>query len=110
MNIVKEYQEDERLSLIFHHGDLSYAVGYAYLWEQWLHLIQPYATALPYMVGLGNHEQDHSSGGGMDPSGAQGDGFHPSWGNFGGDSGGECGVPVFNRFHMPDNGNKVCND
>jgi hypothetical protein len=28
-------------------------------------------------------------------------------GNFGADSHGECGVPLFNRFHMPDNGNSV---
>ena len=57
------------------------------------------------MVGIGNHEQDHKVGGEKDPSGAPGEGFHPSWGNYGGDSGGECGVPMYNRFHMPDNGN-----
>ena len=59
------------------------------------------------MVGIGNHEQDHKVGGKKDPSGAPGQGFHPSWGNYGGDSGGECGVPMYNRFHMPDNGNHV---
>ena len=59
------------------------------------------------MVGIGNHEQDHNIGGEKDPSGAPGEGFHPSWGNYGGDSGGECGVPMYNRFHMPDNGNHV---
>ena len=68
--------------------------------------IQPYATLVPYMVGIGNHEQDHESGGSKDPSGA-GNGYHPKWGNFGRDSGGECGVPMFYRFHMPDNGNSV---
>ena len=50
------------------------------------------------MVGIGNHEQDHTVGGEKDPSGAKGEGFHPSWGNYGGDSGGECGVPMFNRY------------
>ena len=62
---------------------------------------------MPYMVSIGNHEQDHTSGGEKDPSGAPGQGFHPYWGNFGDDSGGECGVPMYNRFHMPDNGNHV---
>ena len=69
--------------------------------------IQPYSTLVPYMVGVGNHEQDHKSGGSKDPSGAPGNGYHPKWGNYGSDSGGECGVPMFYRFHMPDNGNSV---
>lgn len=59
------------------------------------------------MVGIGNHEQDHLSGGSKDPSGAPGEGWHPWWGNFGDDSGGECGVPMYYRFHMPDNGNAL---
>ena len=62
---------------------------------------------MPYMVGIGNHEQDHSSGGSKDPSGTPGEGWHPWWGNFGDDSGGECGVPMYYRFHMPDNGNAL---
>ena len=69
--------------------------------------IQKYATLVPYMVGIGNHEQDHESGGDKDPSGAPGNGYHPKWGNYGKDSGGECGVPMFYRFHMPDNGNSI---
>ena len=32
-------------------------------------------------------------------------GMHPKWGNFGFDSGGECVVPMYYRFQMPDNGN-----
>lgn len=59
------------------------------------------------MVGVGNHEQDHERGGKKDPSGAPGEGFHPWWGGFGHDSNGECGVPMYYRFHMPDNGNAV---
>ncbi|XP_058961900.2 uncharacterized protein [Pocillopora verrucosa] len=92
-------------SLVFHIGDISYAVGIAYIWELWHDLIEPYATLMPYMVGVGNHEQDHIFGGSKDPSGAPGDGWHPWWGNYLDDSGGECGVPMFYRFHMPDNGN-----
>ena len=95
------------------------------------------------MITIGNHEYDHLEGklyifykisfnyffilkhfiflgGEHDPSGA-GNGYHPSWGNFGNDSGkkniykikfifdlgGECGVPMYNRFHMVDNGNSI---
>ncbi|EDO31661.1 predicted protein, partial [Nematostella vectensis] len=96
-----------KAAFIFHVGDISYARGYAYVWEQWHTLIEPYATLVPYMVGIGNHEQDHTSGGAKDPSGAPGDGFHPWWGDFGDDSGGECGVPMYQRFRMPDNGNAL---
>ena len=56
------------------------------------------------MIGVGNHEYDHTTGGanGKDPSGVTtDDGFMPSWGNFGMDSGGECGIPTSKRFTMP---------
>jgi hypothetical protein len=56
------------------------------------------------MVAVGNHEYDHTDGGGpgKDPSGVEtAHGFMPSWGNFAEDSGGECGVPTAKRFHMP---------
>ena len=94
---------------IIHQGDLSYAVGYSYLWDVWMQFIEPLATRVPYMIGIGNHEQNYMSNkkGIRDPSGDRADGFHPSWGNYGHDSGGECGVPVLHRFHMPDNGNKI---
>jgi len=49
-------------------------------------------------------EYDHLTGGENDPSGAEGQGFHPAWGNYGSDSGGECGVPPYHRFHTPSNG------
>ncbi len=71
------------------------------------------ATQVPYMLGVGNHEYDHVAGGKNDPSN-QGDngsggvaGWHPAWGNFGDDSHGECGRPLHERFHMPDNGNSL---
>ena len=70
--------------------------------------MEPYSTLVPYMVGIGNHEYDHLTGGEKDPSGAPGDsGFHPPWFNGGTDSGGECGLPMFKRFHMPDNGHSI---
>lgn len=100
----------ERLNetdLILHVGDLSYAWGVGFVWETFFDLIQPAASTKPYMINIGNHEYDHVSGGQNDPSGAPGNGFQPSWGNYGGDSFGECAVPPYHRFHMPDNGNSV---
>jgi len=82
-----------------HFGDLSYARGYASYWDVWMHMIEPYARVAPYMVGIGNHEFDYTSGGSNDPSGDPH--FQASWFNGGSDSGGECGVPTVQRFHMP---------
>ena len=61
-----------------------------------------------YHTQLGiNHEQDHTEVSNKDPSCDEGNVYHPAWGNFNHDSGGECGVLVFYRFHIPDNGNKI---
>ena len=47
----------------------------------------------------GNHEYDYVSGSDRDPSGDLP--YHPVWGNFGEDSGGECGAMTAGRFNMP---------
>ncbi|XP_066927057.1 uncharacterized protein [Clytia hemisphaerica] len=106
-NVILNLQQDEDFRLVFHNGDISYALGYAYVWDQYFTLIEPYASRLPYMVGIGNHEYDHTYGGEHDPSHAEGEGYHPAWGNLGDDSNGECGVPMYHRFHMPNTGNKL---
>ena len=103
--VFKEVEKNDA-SLVLHVGDLSYSMGVAYQWDKWMSLIEPYSSQVPYMINVGNHEQEHTVGGEKDPSRAPGNGFHPSWGNYGHDSGGECGVPVYNRFHMPENGNQ----
>ena len=42
--------------------------------------IEPTTSRVPYMVGIGNHEYDHITGGNKDPSGASGPGgFRPEW-------------------------------
>jgi acid phosphatase type 7 len=67
-------------------------------------MIESFTPYVPLMISVGNHEYDHTSGGnnGKDPSGINTtNGFMPSWGNFGTDSGGECGVPTSKRFTMP---------
>lgn len=92
---------------IHHFGDLAYARGAAHIYDFWFHMIQPLASKVPLMIGIGNHEYDHYTGGehGKDPSGeTSGGGFRPNWNNFGNDSGGECGVPISKRFIMPTSG------
>ena len=95
------------LRFILHIGDLSYAYGRGYIWEQWSNMISDVAKYVPYMISVGNHEYDHiynsTSSNGEDGSGITGIGYHPSWGNFGDDSYGECGVPTNKRFKMPQN-------
>ncbi|ETV91692.1 hypothetical protein, variant [Aphanomyces invadans] len=92
---------------LLHFGDISYARGRGLQWDKYFYLIQDVATRIPYMVSMGNHEYDYIGGdGSRDPSHpATPNGFHPSWGNYGVDSLGECGVPTVHRFTGPANGN-----
>jgi hypothetical protein len=95
---------DNPARAVHHFGDLSYAQGAAHIWDEWFDMIQSFTTRVPLMVGVGNHEYDHTAGGGKekDPSGVETPhGFMPVWGNFHNDSGGECGVPTNERFTMP---------
>ena len=78
--------------MALHNGDMSYATGTGVVWDYWHDLIEPVSRVLPYLVSLGNHEYDHS-----------GQDFKPSWGNYRDDSGGECGIPTFARFPLPNN-------
>jgi hypothetical protein len=96
--------ERENPTSIHHFGDISYAQGAAHIWDGWFQMIRPFASRIPLMIGIGNHEYDHTHGGGpgKDPSGVEtSHGFMPSWGNFADDSGGECGVTMSKRFQMP---------
>lgn len=70
----------DNVSGILHIGDVSYARGTGALWEGFMTQIEPTASRFPYMVGIGNHEYDHVTGGDKDPSGAPGPGgFRPAW-------------------------------
>ncbi|CAF3957658.1 unnamed protein product [Rotaria magnacalcarata] len=98
----------KNITCLLHIGDISYARGIGALWDAFMTQIQPIAARVPYMVGIGNHEYDHATGGNKDPSGAPGPGgFRPGWGDYGTDSGGECAVPMVHRFHSPSNGNSL---
>ncbi|ETN17842.1 hypothetical protein PPTG_05529 [Phytophthora nicotianae INRA-310] len=96
-----------RYVAVMHVGDLAYAMGATYIWDQFGHLIEYVAARLPYMISIGNHDYGYLEGVKKDhikwPS-------HPTFekeGTHGYDSYGECGVPSATRFHMPDNGNGV---
>lgn len=72
--------EQNNVTAILHIGDLSYARGIGALWEAYMDQIEPTSSRFPYMVGIGNHEYDHVTGGDKDPSKAPGPGgFRPVW-------------------------------
>ena len=65
---------------VLHIGDISYARGTGALWDAYMNQIDPTASTAPYMVGIGNHEYDHVTGGQNGPSHAPGPGgFRPAW-------------------------------
>lgn len=69
-------------------GDISYARGWPWIWERYFDMVQPLATALPFLTAVGNHEIDTSANSLKLASGH--------------DSGGECGVATLKRFpHYP---------
>lgn len=51
-------------------------------------------------MGIGNHEYAYSGPSDNDLSGVQAP-YRPSWGNYGDESGGECGTMTARRFIMP---------
>jgi hypothetical protein len=55
-----------------HIGDISYARGIGALCDAFMTQIQPITARIPYMVGIGNHEYVHVTGGEKDPSRASG--------------------------------------
>ncbi|KAG8049061.1 hypothetical protein GUJ93_ZPchr0009g2434 [Zizania palustris] len=81
--IIKEL---DSIDMVIHIGDISYADGYLSQWDQFTAQIEPIASSVPYMIGIGNHERDW-----------------PDTGSFYGhnDSGGECGVPTQTLFYLP---------
>ncbi|KAG8095733.1 hypothetical protein GUJ93_ZPchr0013g36743 [Zizania palustris] len=84
----------DKPSFISHIGDISYARGYAWVWDHFFSQIEPIAANTPYHVCIGNHEYDWPS----QP-------WKPWWaaGIYGTDGGGECGIPYSVKFRMPGN-------
>ncbi|XP_026397922.1 probable inactive purple acid phosphatase 27 isoform X1 [Papaver somniferum] len=72
--------------IVFHIGDLPYSNGFLSQWDQFTEMIEPIASAVPYMVASGNHERDWPNSGSF---------YNTA------DSGGECGVPAETMFYVP---------
>jgi len=81
---------------VLHIGDISYAVGYATEWDEFLAQVEPVASQVAWMTVDGNHERNCPCT--VPPPSALAVGIN--WIN-GSDSGGECGVPYESRFPMP---------
>ncbi|KAL3511066.1 hypothetical protein ACH5RR_030467 [Cinchona calisaya] len=88
----------DKPAFISHIGDISYARGYVWLWDNFFNQIEPVASKVPYHVCIGNHEYDWPS----QP-------WKPDWASsvYGKDGGGECGVPYSLKFKMPGNSSQL---
>jgi hypothetical protein len=111
-----------RATAVLHLGDVAYADGTPGAWDAFMDLVEPAAASAPWLVAAGNHDvgwmkaaaavggsesgRKGAAGRGRsspqppppsDPTGATSP-YSPSWGNYGNDSGGECGVPLAARF------------
>jgi len=110
-SLITSLVENQTVDSIHIIGDLSYADGNTHIWDKYMEMIEPFASRVPTMVAVGNHEYDYKRGDGSktDASGMKTDEvFHPSWGGKGfHDEGGECGVPFAKRFAAPNNGNLI---
>jgi len=70
-------------------GDISYARGFAAIWESFFDAMEPVFAAAPMIVATGNHE-------------ANWPGSSSAWNTSSLDSGGECNVVFRHRFLQPD--------
>ena len=80
---------DAGASLVLLNGDISYARGFAAIWEAFMHAISGVASRASLLTTIGNHE---SCWPGSTAS---------AWNTSSLDSGGECGVTYAHRFIMP---------
>lgn len=74
------------VDVIYHGGDISYATGFVAVWDFFLDLLSPVASAVVYLTTVGNHESDWYNTASM---------YSNS------DSGGECGVLTTTLLPMP---------
>ncbi len=97
---VEREVHENGVDLVLHVGDISYANGVVKIWDAFMRCIEPYASAVPYMIGIGNHEYDYKTGREKshkqkrhtDASGSE-EPYDPDWGNYGAPSLGSLGVP-----------------
>ena len=100
--------EDGTIDAAFLFGDLSYAVGYSSVWDEFCEQITPWASRVPLLTNAGNHEFDGTKAqwdwarardSTRSRSSDDADATRDLYGR--GDSGGECGVPASVRFPNP---------
>ncbi|KAF1744001.1 hypothetical protein MXB_5311 [Myxobolus squamalis] len=106
LRIGNELTRQVPLDAILLVGDVSYAMGIAYTWEEFGKMIQKVASAVPFMMSIGNHEHDYINGSEKDPSN-DGPNYRPNPETYESDSGGECSIPMLYRYQMPGNGNRL---
>ncbi|CAM9725507.1 unnamed protein product, partial [Chrysoparadoxa australica] len=92
--LMSDAYTEQPIGMVMHVGDIAYSRGFASQWDEFMTMIQPVATQIPWMVGVGNHERD--SGDDTLNHARTGKSYF-----MGGDSGGECGVPYSTYFRMP---------
>ncbi|KAH9551242.1 hypothetical protein CY35_09G005100 [Sphagnum magellanicum] len=81
--LVKELDD---IDIVFHNGDIVYANGYIFEWEQYIEQVNNISSRVPWMLTSGNHERDWPGTGS----------FYVTT-----DSGGECGVVYSTSHAMP---------
>ena len=96
INVTKALEMDARdgsIDAVFLFGDLSYATGYASIWDEWSAQIEPWASRVPFISNMGNHEYDYTNSAWPESRASD---------LYGGrDSGGECGVPATRLYPTP---------
>ena len=97
------FVDSESIDAAFLFGDLSYAVGYGSVWDEFCEQITPWASRVPLLTSAGNHELDGTAAQWAwalrRRSEEKQTRTRDAYG--GGDSGGECGVPSSVRFPNP---------
>lgn len=92
---------------VMHDGDLSYAKGSTFLWDQFGFLIERVASKVAYLVSIGNHDYGYLEGHALNATKYPANPLLEGAGETGWQANGECGVPTLKRFHMPENGNEA---
>lgn len=87
-----------------HLGDLSYAQGRTFAWDQFGLLIERVASKIAYLIAMGNHEYGFSEGREVNVAKFPSHPLLEQAEENGNQANGECGVPTIKRFIMPENG------
>jgi len=56
INALTDIVKKDKIDVLIHNGDISYADGYQHRWDAYFRRVQPVLGNIPYMVCPGNHE------------------------------------------------------